>query len=154
MPRSKAWQSTLFHYEQLRFQRIEHEADRGVEFPGIGFHVGIWWHDHKQLVAFLQSIGDIQAPGHLIDSELAHDLVWDTARLELSCPDETEYFDVPRGRILWDTVHQAGVVYHGNSTPAELFTLLTRIYRLPRWTARLDEHYLTGDALESFYNVD
>lgn len=87
-------------------------------------------------------------------TRISHDSAWETARRELPYPEATEYFDVPRGRILWDTAHQAGIIYHGNSTPAEVFDELAGLYRLRRWQARLDEHYLTGEALEEFYRLD
>ena len=148
MSRRTPWISILFLFEQQRFRRYEGEV------PGLGFHVGIWWHEAHQLVTFLQSITEITERGHLIDSELSHDSVWDMARQELSYPSSAEYFTVPRGRILWDTVHQCGVVYHGNSTPATAVKQLARIYKLPRWQLRLDEHYLTGEALEDFYRIE
>ena len=119
-----------------------------------GFHVGIWWHDDERLVAFRQPITDIMTTGHLVDSELSHDSAWETARHELHCPVTAEYFEIPRGRILWDTVHRAGILYHGNSTPEMVFKELASLYGLPRWEARLDEHYLTGDALDEFYRLE
>ena len=147
MSRRKSWPSTLFLYEEQRLRRIEHTRH-------LGFHVGIWWHDAKRLVALLQSIAEINAVGHLIDSDLSHDSAWETARHELSCHEEAEYFHIPRGRIVWDTVHRAGILYHGNATPTEAFEELAKLFRLPRWEARLDEHYLTGEALEDFYRLD
>jgi hypothetical protein len=147
MPPKKSWPSVLFLYENQRLRPIKNPRD-------ICFHVGIWWHDDERLVAFLQSIAEIKPISHLIDSDLAHDSAWETARRELSCGEQTEYFDVPRGRILWDTAHQCGILYHGNSTSTDLFEELARIYRLPRWEVRLDEHYLIGEALNEFYSLD
>lgn len=148
MKRYGDWPTTVFLVEQQVFRKV------GVA-PPLGFYVGIWWHDTKRIVTFLQSITEFQEQiGHLLDSDLSHDSVWDMARNELSCSLESEYFDIPRGRILWHTVHAAGVVYHGNSTPAAVFKELARIYRLPRWELRLDEHYLTGEALEDFYRPE
>ncbi len=147
MSRRKTWPAVLFLYDERKLNRIEHTRD-------LSFHVGIWWHDTKLLVAFLQSINEIKTAGHLIDSDLSHDTAWETAGHELSSDEETEYFHIPRGRIVWDTLHQTGILYHGNATPTDLFDELARLFRLPRWEARLDEHYLTGEALEAFYNLD
>lgn len=147
MPRRKFWTPRLFLYEKQKLKRIECAGE-------LCFHVGIWWHDSQRLVAFLQSIAEIKGVGHFIDSDLSHDWAWETARHELSCHEGTEYFEIPRGRIVWNTYHQAGVLYHGNSTPHQAFHELARIYRLPRWDTRLDEHYLTGEALEDFYRLD
>ena len=147
MPRRKSWPSVLCLYDGQKLQRIERTQS-------LGFHVGIWWHDAERLVAFLQSISEIKAVGHLIDSDLTHDAVWETARHELTGHEDAEYFDIPRGRIVWDTVHCSGILYHGNATPTDVFEELAKLFRLPRWEARLDEHYLTGDALEAFYSLD
>jgi hypothetical protein len=147
MPRRKSWPSVLFVFEEHQLKRVKH-------IRHISFHVGIWWHDNQRVVAFLQSIAEIKTTGHLVDSDLTHDSVWELARPEFSFQAGAEYFNVPRGRIIWDTVHQSGRLYHGNSTPTELLDELARIYRLPRWEAQLDEHYLTGDALEQFYWLD
>ncbi len=147
MPRRKSWATVLFQYDEQKLKRI-------TGTPALGFYVGIWWHDDERLVAFLQSISEIKVVGHLIDSELSHDSVWEKARHELTGHENAEYFDIPRGRIVWDTVHCSGILYHGNATPTEVFKELARLFRLPRWEARLDEHYLTGEALETFYRLD
>lgn len=147
MPRRQSWVTILFLYGEQKLKRI-------TGTPPVGFYVGIWWHDDERLVAFLQSISEIKAVGHLIDSDLCHNSVWETAHHELGGYENAEYFDIPRGRIVWDTVHCSGILYHGNATPTEAFEELARLFRLPRLEARLDEHYLTGEALETFYNLD
>lgn len=147
MPRRKSWPSVLFLYDEQKLKRI-------TRTQTLGFHVGIWWHDDERLVAFLQSISEIKSVGHLIDSDLAHDAVWEIARHELTGHENAEYFDIPRGRIVWDTVHCSGILYHGNATPTEVFEELARLFRLRRWEARLDEHYLTGEALEECYRLE
>ena len=147
MPRRNSWRSILFLYDEQTFKRIEHA-------PAICFQVGIWWHDDERLVAFLQSISEIKAVGHLIDSDLSHDAAWETARHELTRHENAEYFDIPRGRIVWDTVHCSGILFHGNSTHTAVLEELAKLFRLPRWEARLDEHYLTGEALEEFYRLE
>lgn len=122
--------------------------------PDLGLHVGIWWHDAQRLFAFLQSIAQIKEPGNLIDSELSHDSCWDIVRKDFSCRNETEYYEIPRGRIVWDTIHRSRIVYHGNSTSEDHLEELARIFRLPRWVPRLDDHYLTGESLEAYYCLD
>lgn len=147
MPRTIAWTTVLFHQERGLLHRVDLTKTSS-------FHAGIWWHNDKQLVAFRQPVSDIEATWHLIDSDLSHDSVWDIARRELHCPPTAEYFQIPRGRILWDTVHRAGIVYHGNSTPEVIVKELARFYGLPRWEARLDEHYLTGEALKDYFTFE
>ncbi len=147
MPRTTAWTTVLFHQERGKLNRSD-------PAKALNFHVGIWWHDDERLVAFRQPVTDIKATGHLMDSDLSHDSVWETARRELNCPAALEYFQISRGRILWDTVHRAGILYHGNSTPKLVFEELADLFGLPRWEARVDEHYLTGEALEEFYRLE
>lgn len=147
MPRTNAWATILFHHELGGFNRVKTARAHG-------FHVGIWWHTDQQLVAFRQMVTEIATTGHLVDSDLTHDSAWETARQELHCPATVEYFQIPRGRILWDAEHQAGILYHGNSTPEVVFKELAWLYGLPRWEARLDEHYLTGEALDEFYRLE
>ncbi len=146
MPRTTTWTTVLFHQEREILRRTD-------PAKALSFHVGIWWHDNERLVAFRQSVAEIKTTGHLVDSDLSHDSVWETARQELHCSAALEYFQIPRGRILWDAFHRAGILYHGNSTPQMVFEELARFYGLPRWEARLDEHYLTGEALEEFYRL-
>jgi len=147
MARKESFKTSLFLYEEGRTTKITNTL-------GMGFVVGIWWHDHIRLVAFVQPITDVDEAGNLIDSDLTHDSTWTLARNELQCSLKTEYFKIARGRIMWDATHQSGVIYHGNSTPQKVLADLARIYRLPRWQHRLDEHYLTGDALEAYYGIE
>ena len=105
-------------------------------------------------MAFLQSTVAIEANEHLIDSELFHNSAWEYARQELSSCDMAKYFQIPHGRVAWDTMKHVGILYHGNSTPVPIFNELARIFRLPRWEARLNEDYLTGEALYDFYRLD
>lgn len=137
----------LFHHERGVINQVK-------PAKAYGFHVGIWWHNDQRMVAFRQMVAQIETTGHLVDSDMTHDSAWETARCEMHYPATVEYFQIPRGRILWDTVHRAGIVYHGNSTPEVVFNELARLYGLSRWEARLDEHYLTGEALEEFYRLD
>ena len=137
----------LFHHERGVINQVK-------PAKAYGFHVGIWWHNDQRMVAFRQMVAQIETTGHLVDSDMTHDSAWETARCELHYPATVEYFQIPRGRILWDSVHRAGIVYHGNSTSEVDFNELARLYGLPRWEARLDEHYLTGEALEEFYRLE
>lgn len=147
MPQPWKWQTSLFLFEQRTIEPIG-------SAQGLGFHVGIWWHHSEHLVAFLQPVSEGNKPGHWIDSDLSHDSAWDIAQKELACPGETEYFHIPRGRVIWDTHLRSGILYHGNATPVDVFEKLAELFQLPRWEARLDEHYLTGDALETYYCLE
>lgn len=147
MPRRASWETVQFFYESGILRRDDAAS-------ALGIHVGIWWHNSERLVVFLQPVAEIKAARQLVDSDLSHDACWETARQEFHCRGTVEYFDLPRGRIVWDTVRASGLLYHGNATPQEVFDVLVRLYGLPNWEARLDEHYLTGDALEEFFRLE
>lgn len=117
-------------------------------------HVGIWWHSGRQLVGFAQPIVAIQEPRTLIDSDLSHADAWDMARRQLSCPCDVEYFAIPRGRILWHAAREMGILYHGNATQTGVLSMLAKLFGLPRWEARLDEHYLTGNASDACFSQE
>jgi hypothetical protein len=56
--------------------------------------------------------------------------------------------------VLFDAGRQRGMIYHGNSPPREVLKQLADVFGFPHWEDRLDEHYLTGDALERFFSLE
>ena len=146
MPGSKSRKSTLFVITDDGFCDVSQNKTN--------IHVGIWWHNGQQLVGFAQPIVAVQEPRTLIDSDLSHADVWDMARRRLSCPSDVEYFTIPRGRVLWHTDREMGILYHGNATQAGVLSLVAKLFGLPRWEARIDEHYLIGDALDACMNQE
>jgi hypothetical protein len=53
-----------------------------------------------------------------------------------------------------DRFHHLPLPNYGNATQVGVLRKLAKIFGLPKWEARLDDHYLTGEALETFYNLD
>ena len=141
MPRSTSLKSTLFVATDNEWYAVDQSKTE--------IYVGIWWHHEQKLIGFAQPITAIQEPRTLIDSDLTHADAWDFARRQLSCPSDVEYFAIPRGRILWHSERETGILYHGNATQAGVLSVLAKLFGLPRWEAHLDEHYLTGDALDA-----
>ena len=137
----------LFHVDGQQLHRVDNSSSRGR-------YVGVWWHLRDRLLACRQSVEGIEGPGGLLDTDLSHDAVWPVVRQELGCTEETEYFDVPRGRVLFDARQLSGVIYHGNATPREVLQQLARVFGMARWDERRDEHYLTGEALQEFYSLE
>jgi len=144
MPQAQSWNSRLFLSDLNGFHEIKNPRTSGI-------HVGIWWHNGNRLVGYAQLVSEIEGSGSLIDSNLTHANVWNIARRELSCPSEREYFAIPRGRVLWHTVRGLGILYHGNATSTETLRELARLFGLPQWEGHLDDHYLTGDALDELF---
>jgi hypothetical protein len=138
---------TLYFHDGQSCQRREH-------VPRLGRYVGIWWHQPTQLIAFLQPIAHGNNALPVVDSELTHDDLWPIARTEFGSPAEIEYFEIPRGRVLWNKHSLSGVIYHGNETSPKVLKVLAELFGMSRWQSRLDVHYLVGEALELFYASD
>lgn len=116
--------------------------------------VGIWWHDARTLVAIGEPAAKTHPPGRLVDSNLEHVREWPRIAAEFGKNAESEYFEIPRGRVLWESECEQGIVYHGNGTTAEILNALGRIFHLQRWQHRLDEHYLMGEAVHDLFEDD
>ena len=117
-------------------------------------HVGIWWQGDGGVVAYAQSLASVEAPMPLLDSDLAHNDMWPHAQVALGCGRASEYFDTPRGRVLWDGTTGSGIIYHGNATGRVQLSQVAAMFGLPQWRARLDDHYLVGESLEEFYGAE
>ena len=61
-----------------------------------------------------------------------------------------EYFDVPRGRVLWSPAKKSSVIYHGNRTPKHRLEKIAETFRLDDYTAKTDFHYMIGDAVDDY----
>lgn len=146
MPRTKSQKSTLFVSTDGGWCEVGNSKTE--------IYVGIWWHNGQQLIGFAQPVAAVQQPRALVDSDLSHADAWGTARRQLSCSSDVEYFEIPRGRFLWHTDSEMGILYHGNGTQAGVHSLLAELFGILRWEALLDEHYLTGDALDACMNQE
>ena len=114
-------------------------------------HVGIWWHSSNRLVAFAEAIDSLPEFVGLVDSDLGHNELWKKAWPVLGCDKLTEYFDVPRGRVLWSPSRKRGLIYHGNATNTEMLNQIAATFGLRRWDVRHDDHYVVGENLEKFF---
>ncbi len=65
---------------------------------------------------------------------------------------KSEYFGVPRGRVLLRQSSGKGVIYHGSSTlPARLQAIAAE-FQLTDWKAAVDPHYEMGDAADELFD--
>ena len=62
-----------------------------------------------------------------------------------------EYFEIPRGRVVYDVVGKRGVIYHGNETKDSQLTVIARASGYRDWIAVLDNHYLMGAAADALF---
>lgn len=65
-----------------------------------------------------------------------------------------EYFDVPRGRVLWSPAKQISIIYHGNATPPDRLQRIAQTFQLEGWIAQTDIHYMIGDVVDTYFSED
>ena len=125
------------------------------QLPGRKPFVGIWWHDDRHIVAFGEPIPKAEGSCRWVDSSLGHVHEWWRIATVFGLSPESDYFEVPRGRILWDSEQDRTVIYHGNATDAAMLKIIGRVFHLKGWQALLDEHYMLGeDALRVLFGDD
>jgi len=72
----------------------------------------------------------------------------------LGCDELAEYFDVPRGRVLWSPSKERGLIYHDDSTDTETLNQIAAMFGLRRWDVRHDDHYFVGENLKRFLDYE
>ena len=92
---------------------------------------------------------DVQA--EYCDSDYAHNDLWPEAGMQFGLDSSAEYFDVPRGRVLWSPTKQISVIDHGNATPQPRLEQIAEMFHLDKWTAHTDIHYIIGDVVDPYF---
>lgn len=106
--------------------------------------VGIWWDDSTTLVAFAHPITENTSGDELVDSNLSHDREWPLVCHRLGRPPQSEYFEIPRGRVIFNRRTLQGIIYHGNATPQERLKTIAAAFHLADWISCPDDHYAIG----------
>lgn len=120
--------------------------------------IGIWWSDGKTIAALSHSVAAANTTrvAGRIDSNFAHVEEWPKVAVKLGHSPNEEYFAVPRGRVLWDTRRQCGIIIHGSSTGRKCLEAIARRFHLGvEWESEEDLHYSMGaDADRLFDNEE
>lgn len=124
------------------------------EFTSDGPFIGIWWDDGVRIVAILERPTGEPGTLSLVDSDLLHVCEWPTIAHYFNESPDTEYYVVPRGRVLFDLDRQRGIIYHGNATTKARLRKIAARFGLVDWESRLDDHYLTGEAADDLFRDD
>lgn len=114
-------------------------------------HVGIWWHSGLQAAVILQPVSALPESMLLVDSTLAHYQEWPLVARHFGLPRTADAYVLPRGRTLYDRRQKQGLIYHGNGTNRRILRKLARLFGVARWQAKLDEHYLIGEAADRLF---
>jgi hypothetical protein len=114
--------------------------------------IGIWWDSGNRIVVFTEMPDRSKAVHGICDSDFAHDDCWLDAAKQLSISTDTEYFHVPRGRVMWHVKNATSVILHGNETGRERLELIASEFRLSNWRAEMDDHYMIGDPTDLFWD--
>lgn len=131
---------------------VEGKLRRPVEkIPRNQRWVGIWWHSSEQLLLILQSTKGLTENEGVIDSDLWHSEEWGIALPILKADSAQEYFEIPRGRVVYDVLAKRGVIYHGNETAGSQLKVIAQSCGYRDWTAVLDNHYLMGAAADALF---
>ena len=116
--------------------------------------IGIWWDDGTTVVSFSESVDPNDARHGISDSDFAHNDCWPEAATQLSLSPDTEYFDVPRGRVLWHASKSQSIILHGNYTSVDRLKVIAEVFQLENWSAETDLHYMMGDVADGLFDDD
>jgi hypothetical protein len=130
------------------------DADRRSAPAGLGPYVGIWWAKDRRIAAMLQVAAEIRASSPLVDCDLEHLKAWSAVAAHFGRREADNYFDVPRGRVLWSRETDCGIIYHGNETQPATLKRIAKLYGLIKWNGHIDEHYLMGDEADALFDSD
>lgn len=92
--------------------------------------------------------------GNLLDSDLEHWREWPKVCRKFGKVPSDEYFDVPRGRVLYDAGEGRGAIYHGSATPPDRLDKVAEAFQLNAWVAATDLHYEMGDIVDEMFEID
>jgi len=74
--------------------------------------------------------------------------------MQFGAGEDDEYFSIPRGRVLWNAANQTSVIYHGNGTDQSRLQQIAKVFKLTKWTAHPDIHYMMGSAADRMFDDD
>lgn len=113
--------------------------------------IGIWWDHEGQLAVFTEQPDSSKAVHGISDSDFAHDDCWVEAAKQLAISPDFEYFDVPRGRVMWHVKNSRSVILHGNATSNDRLEVVANAFHLLTWEAATDLHYMIGDVADKLF---
>lgn len=116
--------------------------------------IGIWWDDGKTLRAITHSPLKNASGGLLLDSNLQHVKEWPTQAKYFGRSAHDGYESVPRGRVIFNTKTNQGIIYHGNATTQERLKRIAARFQLKVWKADRDPHYAFGEEIDRVFEDD
>ncbi|MEZ5941152.1 MAG: hypothetical protein R3C18_07160 [Planctomycetaceae bacterium] len=106
--------------------------------------IGIWWDDGHEFVALAHGPNENSSGKVLIDSNLNHADEWLHVAGQFGRSASSEYFQIPRGRVLFNNLRQESVILHGTATKLARLNVIAKRFQLQNWTCRIDDHYQVG----------
>jgi hypothetical protein len=120
----------------------------GVSTP----HAGVWWCDATTVVGVVDP-APVASPVGRLDSDLAHADLWPLVAALFGKRPRSEYFEVPRGRVLLTSDASEGIVIGGSSTSDAQVAAIARAFGLAQWRFERDEHYEVGDDADAIFDA-
>jgi len=114
--------------------------------------IGIWWDNGMTLVALTHSPDENSGGQDWIDSNLNHADEWKYIAPQFGLSARSEYFSIPRGRVLLNRLTGTGLIYHGAATHADRLPVIAAEFRLNNWTAKIDDHYQMGRDVDALFD--
>lgn len=114
--------------------------------------IGIWWDDGTTLVALTHHPTENFSGEHWIDSNLNHAEEWGRVGPQFGLSYRSEYFSIPRGRVLLNRRTGVSIIYRGAATDADRLRLIAAEYCLNDWDSEIDEHYQTGPDADALFD--
>lgn len=106
--------------------------------------IGIWWDNGTSLVALAHGPDENSGGKQWIDSNFNHTEEWKRVAPRFGLSTRSEYFSVPRGRVLFNRLPGTSLIYHGAATGSDRLRVIAAEFRLGNWMSELDDHYQMG----------
>ena len=107
--------------------------------------VGIFWVFRGTVIGEREEIESLEAEGGFINGNEDHCVYWERLRPKLGLPDGVEYFDLPRGRVIFVVEKNVFRILGSTELCDDMKTVdqVMRFFSLPpkRVETMPDEHY-------------
>jgi hypothetical protein len=117
--------------------------------------IGIFWVFEEQVIGQARELDEGEAGAGFIDTPDAHNDYWETVQREHPVLESREYFDIPRGRVLYEIGAKRSIVYLDRTLDIpECQKKIVKFFDLnPKKTKwEYDGHYTTDpDAIDALF---
>jgi hypothetical protein len=112
--------------------------------------VGIFFWFNRKLFIQATPLSKSEQYAHSLTHPNGHPAFWSELQASVTVPAETEYDEVPRGRVTYDTVQDRAFLFHDRCIPTKAIRQIIRMLHLPKSkvVVSLDPHYRCPRCME------